>query len=220
MSSLMLGVALTALDTTIVGTAMPTIVGQLGGVELYSWVVASYLLPSTTTVPLYGRLAGLYGRKPIFLFGIAVFLVGSALCGLAQSIEQLIGFRAIQGLGAGAVMPMSMTIIGDAFGVERRAKMQGFFAAVWGTSSVIGPALGGLIVTYLAWGWIFYVNVPVGIATALMLVANYHERVEHRERSIDWLGALLLTVGVTVLLLALQQAGQGEGAEGPASLAV
>jgi EmrB/QacA subfamily drug resistance transporter len=213
MSSLMLGVALTALDTTIVGTAMPTIVGQLGGVQLYSWVVASYLLTSTTTVPLYGRLADLYGRKPIFLFGIAVFLIGSALCGLSRSIEQLIAFRAIQGLGAGAVMPMSMTIIGDAFGVERRARMQGFFAAVWGTSSVVGPALGGLIVTYLAWGWIFYVNVPVGIATALMLIANYHEKVEHRQRSIDWLGALLLTVGVTVLLLALQESGQGEAGQ-------
>ena len=220
MSSLMLGVALTALDTTIVGTAMPTIVGQLGGVQLYSWVVASYLLTSTTTVPLYGRLSDLYGRKPIFLFGIAVFLIGSALCGLSRSIEQLIAFRAIQGLGAGAVMPMSMTIIGDAFGVERRARMQGFFAAVWGTSSVIGPALGGLMVTYLAWGWIFYVNVPVGIATALMLIANYHERVEHRERSIDWLGALLLTVGVTVLLLALQESGQGEGGQAVGALPI
>jgi EmrB/QacA subfamily drug resistance transporter len=220
MASLMLGVALTALDTTIVGTAMPTIVGQLGGVELYSWVVASYLLTSTTTVPLYGRLADLYGRKPIFLFGIAVFLVGSALCGLSGSIEQLIAFRAVQGLGAGAVMPMSMTIIGDAFGVERRAKMQGFFAAVWGASSVVGPAVGGLIVTYLAWGWIFYVNVPVGIATALMLVANYHERIEHRQRSIDWPGALLLTAGVTVLLLALQESGQGGGGSPAAMLAL
>ena len=116
MASLMLGVALTALDTTIVGTAMPTIVGQLGGVELYSWVVASYLLTSTTTVPLYGRLADMYGRKPIFLFGIAVFLVGSALCGLSGSMEQLIAFRALQGLGAGAVLPMAMTIVGDTFG--------------------------------------------------------------------------------------------------------
>src|SRR5436190_1183269 len=150
MSSLMLGVALTALDTTIVGTAMPTIVGQLGGVQLYSWVVASYLLTSTTTVPLYGRLADLYGRKPIFLFGIALFLIGSALCGLSGSIEQLIVFRAVQGLGAGAVMPMSMTIIGDAFGVERRARMQGYFAAVWGTSSGVGPALGGLALALLA----------------------------------------------------------------------
>src|SRR5438067_9536450 len=117
-ASLMLGMALAALDATIVGTAMPTIVGQLGGVALYSWVVAAYLLTSTTTVPLYGRLADLYGRKPVFLFGIVVFLLGSALCGWAQSMEQLIAFRAIQGLGAGAVQPMAMTIIGDAFGVE------------------------------------------------------------------------------------------------------
>jgi EmrB/QacA subfamily drug resistance transporter len=216
-ASLMLGMALAALDATIVGTAMPTIVGQLGGVALYSWVVAAYLLTSTTTVPLYGRLADLYGRKPVFLFGIVVFLIGSALCGLSATMEQLIAFRAVQGLGAGAIQPMAMTIIGDAFGIERRAKMQGFFAAVWGVSSVIGPTLGGLIVTYLSWGWIFYVNVPVGIAAALMLMANYHEQVEHRRRSIDWLGAVLLTAGVTVLLLALQESGQGD-AGGASSL--
>jgi EmrB/QacA subfamily drug resistance transporter len=211
-ASLMLGMALAALDATIVGTAMPTIVSTLGGVTLYSWVVSAYLLTSTTTVPLYGRLADLYGRKPVFLFGIAVFLVGSALCGLAQSMEQLIAFRAIQGLGAGAVQPMAMTIIGDAFGVERRAKMQGFFAAVWGMSSVIGPALGGVIVTYLSWGWIFYVNVPVGLAAFAMLMFNYHERIEHRQHSIDWVGAGLLTAGITVMLLAFQETGSSEGA--------
>src|SRR5215207_2437570 len=142
MSSLMLGVALTALDTTIVGTAMPTIVGQLGGVQLYSWVVASYLLTSTTTVPIYGKLADLYGRKPIFLFGVAVFLVGSVLSGLSQSMVQLIIFRAIQGVGAGAVLPITMTIIGDLFSIEQRARMQGLFSGVWGVSGIAGPALG------------------------------------------------------------------------------
>lgn len=211
-ASLMLGMALAALDSTIVGTAMPTIVSTLGGVALYSWVVSAYLLTSTTTVPLYGRLADLYGRKPVFLFGIAVFLVGSALCGWAASMEQLIAFRAIQGLGAGAVQPMAMTIIGDAFGVEKRAKMQGFFAAVWGTSSVVGPALGGVIVTYLSWGWIFYVNVPVGLAALVMLWVNYQEKVEKRESTIDWLGAILLTAGITVLLISLQDFGQGGNA--------
>jgi EmrB/QacA subfamily drug resistance transporter len=212
----MLGVALTALDTTIVGTAMPTIVAQLGGVSLYSWVVAAYLLTSTTTVPLYGRLSDLYGRKPIFMFGAAVFLIGSAMCGFASSMEQMIAFRAIQGVGAGAVMPMAMTIIGDAFGVERRAKMQGWFSAVWGMSSVVGPALGGVIVTYFSWGWIFFVNVPVGIAAMAMLGANYQERVEHKQRSIDWLGAILLTGGVTVLLMALQEGGSESGVGGGA----
>ncbi len=219
-ASLMLGMALAALDSTIVGTAMPTIVATLGGLALYSWVVSAYLLTSTTTVPLYGRLADLYGRKPVFLFGIAVFLLGSALCGLASTMEALIAFRAVQGLGAGAVQPMAMTIIGDAFGIERRAKMQGFFAAVWGASSVVGPALGGVIVTYLAWGWIFYVNVPVGLAAIAMLAANYHEKVEHQRRSVDWLGALLLTAGVSVLLLALQEVGQAGGARRGAGLLV
>jgi EmrB/QacA subfamily drug resistance transporter len=211
-SSLMLGMALAALDSTIVGTAMPTIVSTLGGVALYSWVVSAYLLTSTTTVPLYGRLADLYGRKPVFLFGIVVFLIGSALCGWAGSMEQLILFRAIQGLGAGAVQPMAMTIIGDAFGVEKRAKMQGFFAAVWGMSSVVGPALGGVIVTYLTWGWIFYVNVPVGLAALVMLWLNYNEKVERRQSTIDWTGAALLTVGLAVLLISLQDFGQGGNA--------
>jgi len=151
--ALMLSIALAALDALVVGTAMPTIVGSLGGVSLYSWLVAVYLLTSTTTVPVYGRLADMYGRKPIFLFGIGLFLVGSALCGLSQSMPQLIAFRAIQGLGAGAVQPIAMTIIGDIFSVEQRAKMQGLFSGVWGISSFVGPPLGGLIVATLSWHW-------------------------------------------------------------------
>lgn len=148
---LMLGISLASLDTTIVGTAMPTIVGKLGGITLYSWVFSAYLLASTTTVPVYGKLADLFGRKPIFLFGTAVFLIGSAASGASQSMEQLIIFRAIQGLGAGAVLPIVLTIIGDIFVLEERARVQGLFSGVWAVSSILGPALGGLIVDHFSW---------------------------------------------------------------------
>jgi len=212
--ALMLSIALAALDALVVGTAMPTIVGSLGGVSLYSWLVAVYLLTSTTTVPVYGRLADMYGRKPIFLFGIGLFLVGSALCGLSQSMPQLIAFRAIQGLGAGAVQPIAMTIIGDIFSVEQRAKMQGLFSGVWGISSFVGPPLGGLIVATLSWHWIFYVNLPIGIVALAFIVLFYRERVEHHARPVDVTGVLLLTGGITALLLALQETGQTEGLSG------
>src|SRR5438034_9596379 len=146
--ALMLGMSLASLDTTIVGTAMPTIVGKLGGITLYSWVFSVYLLTSTTSVPIYGKLADLFGRKPVFLFGTTLFLIGSVASGASQSMEQLIVFRAIQGLGAGAVLPIVLTIIGDIFALEERARVQGLFSAVWATSSIVGTALGGLIVAY------------------------------------------------------------------------
>src|SRR5690242_15186592 len=143
--ALMLGMSLAALDTTIVGTALPSIVGKLGGINLYSWVFSAYLLTSTTTVPVYGKLADLFGRKPVFLFGSGLFLLGSFAAGASQTMVQLIIFRAIQGLGAGAVLPIVLTIIGDIFSLEERARVQGLFSAVWGLSSIIGPAVGGLI---------------------------------------------------------------------------
>src|SRR5436853_1455740 len=167
--ALMLGMALTALDVTIVGTAMPSIVGKLGGITLYSWVFSAYLLTSTTTVPIYGKLADLYGRKPMFLFGTALFLLGSVACGSAQTMVQLIVFRAIQGLGAGAVMPIVLTIIGDIFALEERARVQGLFSGVWGISSVVGPALGGIIVDHFSWRWVFFINVPFGILSCILL---------------------------------------------------
>src|SRR5215472_13322886 len=167
--ALMLGMSLAALDTTIVGTALPSIVGKLGGITLYSWVFSAYLLTSTSTVAIYGKLADLFGRKPIFLFGSALFLLGSVLCGSAQSMEQLIIFRAIQGLGAGAVLPIVLTIIGDIFELRERAKIQGLFSGVWGLSSVIGPAAGGLIVDHFSWRWVFYINVPFGLISGLLL---------------------------------------------------
>ena len=207
-AALMLGMALGALDTTVVGTAMPTIIGKLGGVSLYSWVFSAYLLTSTTAVPVCGKLADLFGRKPVFLAGVALFLAGSMLCGLSQSMSQLILFRALQGLGAGAVLPVTMTIIGDLFSIEQRARLQGFFSGVWGVSSIVGPALGGLITDNIGWRWVFYINVPFGLVAAALVSLLLHERVEHRRRQIDYIGSAALTAGVTALLWGLLQGGE------------
>ena len=205
--ALMLGMSLAALDTTIVGTALPSIVGKLGGITLYSWVFSAYLLTSTTTVPIYGKLADLFGRKPLFLFGSAVFLIGSIASGAAQSMEQLIIFRAIQGLGAGAVLPIVLTIIGDIFALKERARVQGLFSGVWGVSSIVGPALGGLIVDHFSWRWVFYINIPFGLLSAFLLIIALKEDVERKKRSLDYIGTLTLTGGVIALLFALLQGG-------------
>src|SRR5438270_6826278 len=205
--ALMLGMSLAALDTTIVGTALPSIVGKLGGITLYSWVFSAYLLTSTSTVAIYGKLADLFGRKPLFLFGTAVFLIGSMASGAAQSMEQLILFRAIQGLGAGAVLPIVLTIIGDIFALEERAKVQGLFSGVWGVSSIIGPALGGVIVDHFSWRWVFYINIPFGLLSAFLLIIALKENVERRKRSLDYLGTLTLTGSIVALLFAVLQGG-------------
>jgi EmrB/QacA subfamily drug resistance transporter len=205
--ALMLGMSLTSLDTTIVGTAMPSIVGKLGGITLYSWVFSVYLLASTTTVPIYGKLADLFGRKPIFLFGTAIFLIGSIASGASQSMEQLILFRALQGLGAGAVLPIVLTIIGDIFVLEERAKVQGLFSGVWAVSSIIGPALGGLIVDHFSWRWVFYINIPFGLLSAFLLIVYFRERVDRKKVVLDYTGTLMLTGGIVALLFALLQGG-------------
>src|SRR5436305_3427894 len=205
--ALMLGMSLASLDTTIVGTAMPSIVGKLGGITLYSWVFSVYLLASTTTVPIYGKLADLFGRKPIFLFGTALFLIGSIASGASQSMEQLIVFRAIQGLGAGAVLPIVLTIIGDIFVLEERAKIQGLFSGVWALSSIIGPALGGLIVDHFSWRWVFYINIPFGILSCLLLAFTFQENVERKSQHLDYLGTLTLTGSAIALLFFLLQGG-------------
>jgi len=205
--ALMLGMSLAALDTTIVGTALPSIVGKLGGITLYSWVFSVYLLASTTTVPIYGKLADLYGRKPLFLFGTTLFLIGSAASGASQSMEQLIVFRAIQGLGAGAVLPIVLTIIGDIFVLEERARVQGLFSGVWALSSIIGPALGGLIVDHFSWRWVFYINIPFGLLSAFLLIIAFKEKVERKKLSLDYIGTLTLTGGIVALLFALLQGG-------------
>jgi EmrB/QacA subfamily drug resistance transporter len=205
--ALMLGISLASLDTTIVGTALPSIVGKLGGITLYSWVFSAYLLTSTTTVPIYGKLADIFGRKPVFLFGTALFLIGSAASGASQSMEQLIVFRAIQGLGAGAVLPIVLTIIGDIFALEERAKVQGLFSGVWAASSIVGPALGGLIVDHFSWRWVFYINIPFGLLSALLLVISFNEKVERKKVVLDYIGTLTLTGGIVALLFALLQGG-------------
>ena len=205
--ALMLGMSLAALDTTIVGTALPSIVGKLGGISLYSWVFSIYLLTSTTTVPIYGKLADLYGRKPMFLFGSGLFLLGSIMCGTAQSMEQLIIFRAIQGLGAGAVMPIVLTIIGDLYELKERARVQGLFSGVWGISSVVGPALGGIIVDHFSWRWVFYINVPFGLVSCVLLVLYLKENVERKKQSLDYFGTLALTGSIVALLFAMLQGG-------------
>jgi EmrB/QacA subfamily drug resistance transporter len=206
--ALMMGLFLASLEVTVVSTAMPTIVAQLGGLEIYSWVFAIYMLTSTTTVPIFGRLSDLYGRKPIYLIGIFLFLLGSTLSGLSQSMAQLVLFRAIQGLGAGALMPMAFTIIGDIYTLEQRAKMQGFFSGVWGVSSVIGPVIGGYLVDTWSWRWVFYLNIPFGLLAAVLIALSLIEPVEERDTGrVDYLGAALLSVGVLALLYALLQGG-------------
>lgn len=200
-AALLLTMFMTALEATVVATAMPTVIGDLGGLSLYGWVGASYLLTSTVSVPVYGKLADLRGRKPILLLGIVLFLVGSAASGAATTIGQLIAFRALQGAGAGAVQPVTMTVIGDLYTPQERGKIQGFFGSVWGVAGVSGPLLGGLIVKLLGWRWVFYLNVPIGVAALGVLTWAYHERRDPGRGGLDVPGALLLTLASSLLLL-------------------
>jgi EmrB/QacA subfamily drug resistance transporter len=199
----LVGTFLAALDSTVVGTAMPTVIGELGGLELYPWAFASYLLAATVTGPVFGKLSDTYGRKPVYLAGILLFLLGSVLAGTSQSMAALISFRTIQGLGAGAVQPVAITIVGDIFELETRARIQGLFGAVWGISAVVGPAAGGFITDLISWRWVFYVNVPFGIVAAILLAATLTESFERHERKVDYLGTALLTGGLVAVLLAL-----------------
>ncbi len=219
-AALMMATSLAALDATVVGTAMPTVVGSLGGLSLFSWVFSIYLLTSTVTVPLYGKLADLYGRKPVLMVGASLFLLGSILCGLSQSMEQLIAFRAVQGIGAGAVLPITMTIIGDLFSIEQRARIQGLFSSVWGAASVTGPALGGLITDNASWRWVFYVNLPLGLLAIVLLGLYYRERTEKREHSLDYWGTVLLSGAIVSLLMALLHGVKTYGWTGQETLAL
>ncbi len=210
-AGLIMTTALSALDGTIVTTALPTIVGVLGGLPLYSLVVSAFLLTATTTVPLYGKLSDMYGRKPVFMFGAITFIAGSALCGLAWDMYSLIGFRAIQGLGAGSIVPVSLTIIGDVFEIEERAKIQGVFGSVWGVSSVVGPLVGGTIVQYFDWRWVFFINVPVGVLASLLVFLYLREPRVHNSHRVDIAGAVTLTVGIGLVLVGLPQLVRGGG---------
>jgi EmrB/QacA subfamily drug resistance transporter len=215
----LIGTFLAALDSTVVGTAMPTVIGELGGLELYPWAFASYLLAATVTGPVFGKLSDTYGRKPVYLAGIFLFLAGSVLAGTSQSMGALILFRTLQGLGAGAVQPVAITIVGDIFELEARARIQGLFGAVWGISAVVGPAVGGLITELISWRWVFYVNVPFGIVAAVLLATTLTETFERRPRSPDYLGTALLAGGLVAVLLALLGGG-GAGGLSVATLAL
>jgi EmrB/QacA subfamily drug resistance transporter len=218
--SVMLATALVALDSTIIATAVPSVVTDLGGFAQYPWLFSVYLLTQAVTVPLYGKFADLIGRRPVMFFGIGVFLLGSVLCGCAWSMPTLIAFRAVQGIGAGAVQPMSMTILGDLYSVEERAKVTGYQASVWGLASVIGPTLGGLFSQYLTWRWIFFVNLPVGAIAVWMLARHLHEKVVRRPHRIDFGGASLLTSGCSLLILGLLEGGVAWGWASATSLTV
>jgi EmrB/QacA subfamily drug resistance transporter len=207
--ALLLGLFLAAMEMTVVSTAMPTAVGDLGGLHLYAWAFSAYMLTATISVPIYGKLADLRGRKPVMLVGIALFLIGSMACGRAGSMEALVAFRALQGLGAGAIQPMALTIVGDLFDVRERGRMQGLFGAVWGVAGLAGPLLGGAIVHWLSWRWVFYVNVPLGLGCAAVLQAAYHEKVEPHEHRLDLLGALLMAGTVLALLVATRSRATG-----------
>jgi EmrB/QacA subfamily drug resistance transporter len=217
-AGIMSALAVAALDGTVVSTAMPTIIGNLGGLSEYSWVFSAYLLASTVTVPLYARLADMYGRKPIFMTGLGLFICGSMLCGFATSMTSLILFRTIQGLGAGAVQPISFTILGDVFESEQRAKIQGLFSGVWGAAAVIGPAIGSIITTTIGWRWVFFVNAPVGLLAAILIGRFLHERVERRRHRLDLVGAGILTLGLISLLFAATEGGQLWGWTSPITI--
>jgi len=212
---IMLSLFLASMEATVVATAMPTIVSQLGGLESYSWVFSAYMLTSTTTVPLFGKLSDIYGRRSIYVIAIGLFLVGSLLCGLSQSMTQLIIFRAVQGVGAGGLLPLAFIIVGDLFTLEQRARMQGLFSGVWGVSSVVGPLLGGFLVEWVSWHWVFYINIaPALLAGALVWLTWVDPAREPgaARPAVDYAGAGLLTAGVVALLLGLFELGTPTGA--------
>src|SRR5215216_4245960 len=186
---------------------MPTVIGQIGGIHLYAWVFSAYLLTSTVTVPIYGKLADLFGRKPVFLISTGIFLVGSMLCGQSQGMEQLIAFRLLQGLGAGGVLPINQTLLGDLYPLEQRARITGLFSTVWGVSGLLGPAIGGFLTEYVSWRWVFYVNFPLCVLAIGLIWRFLHERIERRGHRIDYIGALTLSASVALLLLGLQANG-------------
>ncbi|MCX3060034.1 MFS transporter [Streptomyces beihaiensis] len=199
--ALLLGMLLAALDQTIVSTALPTIVSDLGGLEHLSWVVTAYMLAATAATPLWGKLGDQYGRKKLFQLAIVIFLVGSALCGVAQNMGQLIGFRAVQGLGGGGLMVLSMAIVGDLVPPRERGKYQGLFGAVFGATSVLGPLLGGLFTQHLSWRWVFYVNLPIGVVALAVIAAALHIPVRSAKHRIDYLGTFLVASVATCLVL-------------------
>ncbi|MDR2321416.1 MFS transporter [Microbacterium sp. NPDC089698] len=205
--SLMLAMGLIAMDATILATAVPSVVRDLGSYQQFPWLFSIYLLAQAVSVPIYSKLADTVGRKPIVLIGIALFLLGSILCGLAWSMPSLILFRLLQGLGAGAVGPMVATIVGDIYTLSERAVVQGYIASVWALSSVVGPALGGVFAQFDAWRLIFFINIPLCLIAAWMLLRHFHEQIEKRRHRIDYTGAVLLTIGLTAIIVGVLEGG-------------
>jgi len=195
--------SLAALEATVVSTAMPTVIATLGGLAHYSWVFTAYLLTSTASVPIFGRLSDLYGRRRMYLIGVVLFLVGSVLCGASGSMGQLIAARLLQGLGAGALIPMSMTIVGELYTLAERARVQALFSGVWGVASIAGPLVGGYITDTISWRWVFYINIPFGLCCLAMIVMAYPATRVTKKVTVDWLGAALLFGGISALLIAL-----------------
>lgn len=206
-TALMLTSGLAAIDTTIVATAVPQIVADLGGFSVFPWIFSIYLLTQAVTVPIYGRLSDVFGRKPVLLVGVAGFLGGSILCALAWNMLTLIVFRGVQGLAAGAILPTTTTIVGDLYEPAERGRVQGYLASVWGMSAVIGPTVGGFFAEYWTWRGIFWLNLPLGIGALWLLQRHLHERVERRAHQIDYAGAATLSAGCAVLILALLEGG-------------
>jgi EmrB/QacA subfamily drug resistance transporter len=205
-TGLLLGIFLAALEATVVSTAMPTVVAILGGIDQYSWVFSAYLLTSTASVPLWGRLSDLYGRRRIYLAAIALFLVGSMLAGVSQSMLQLVLFRAVQGLGAGGLIPLALTIIGEIYTLTERTRLQAVFSSVWGVSSIAGPLLGGVITDSISWRWVFYLNLPIGLIAAFIVYRTLPAERRVRQVTVDWQGGVLLFLSTTLLLVALTEA--------------
>lgn len=203
-----LSIFLAAMESTVVATAMPKVVGSLGGLHIYSWVFSGFLLTSTVTMPLWGRLSDIFGRRPTFLVGLSIFLVGSALSGAAQSMVELIVFRMLQGLGAGSLMTIGMTIVADLFRLERRAKMQGYISGVWGVASLVGPLLGGLLTDHVSWRWVFYINLPFGAVAMGLIATSLRDESERRRPQIDYAGLAFFAAGVSALLLGVVEAGR------------
>jgi EmrB/QacA subfamily drug resistance transporter len=204
----------------VLSTAVPSVVADIGGFEAFPWLFTTYLLAQAVTVPVYSKLGDMFGRKPILLFGIGVFLLGSILCALAPSMLLLIVFRAVQGLGAGAISPMVLTIPGDIYSIEERARVQGYLSSVWAIAAVLGPTIGGLFAQYVDWRWIFWINVPLCLLAAFLIWRDFRENFERREHRIDVAGALLLTLGLTALLLGILEGGVAWDWVSPISLAV
>jgi EmrB/QacA subfamily drug resistance transporter len=204
----MVSTGLIAIDTTILATAVPTIVDELGGFASFPWLFSIYVLAQAVSVPIYAKLADTVGRKPMILIGIGLFLLGSVLCGFAWSMPALIAFRAVQGLGAGAIQPMAITIASDIYTLEERAKTQGYLASVWAISAVVGPTLGGVFSTFGIWRWIFFINIPLGLLAAFLLIRDFHEKIEKRKHRVDYAGAAILTAAMSLIILAVLEGGQ------------